>query len=240
MKQLLLAALMLTALTTNAQKWQNIQGNGNIKKESRTVSSFTAVESNGSFDVELSYGENNTVEVEADENILPVIVTKVESNKLILTTEKGGFSTSHRLKVYVTMAHVEGLVLRGSGNIHGSGAFYNKGTTHLEVGGSGNMKLGFAQFNTVDASIRGSGNIDLTSGNIDNLNAGVYGSGNLNTFSTNSKNVVAKTNGSGNVKVKVSESLNAESNGSGNVYYKGDITNVNIKSNGSGKVVKQS
>jgi hypothetical protein len=144
------------------------------------------------------------------------------------------------LKVYVTMTNVEAIVVKGSGNLHGSGAFYNKGTTHLEVGGSGNIKLGFTEFDAVDASIHGSGNIDLTSGTINNLNAAVYGSGNLNTYGVASKNVVAKTNGSGNVKVVVSGSLQAESNGSGNVYYKGDITNVNIKANGSGRVVKQS
>lgn len=240
MKQLLFAVLALAALTTNAQKWQNVKGNGNIKTEDRQVGSFTAVENKGSFDVEISYGEPATVRVEADENILPIITTKVQDGKLVISTEKGGFNSSHRLKVYVSMTTIDGLAVRGSGNIHGAGKFVGRGTTQLEVSGSGNLKLSFSEFATVEALVRGSGNMILTDGAIGNLNAAIYGSGNIDSYATTSKNVMAKTNGSGNVKVMVTGSLIAESNGSGNVYYKGSITNVNMKSNGSGKVVKQS
>ncbi len=240
MKQLFIALFSIAALTASAQKWQNIKGNGNVKIESRQVGKFTGLEDQGSFDVEITYGESNAVEVEADENLLPIIVTKVEGTKLIVTTDKGGFSSATRLKVHVTMATIDLVSVKGSGSVSGDGGFSNSGTAHFEVGGSGSIRLSFAQFNTAEVSVRGSGSIHLMKGKVDNLNVSSSGSGSVDAYDINSKNVMAKTNGSGNVKVRVTSSLTAESNGSGNVYYKGDITNVNVKSNGSGRVVKQS
>ena len=238
MKKLLFALFAITTLSATAQKWETVKGNGNVKRESRTVSSFTAVDSRGSINVDVSYGADNTISVEADENLMPYIVTKVEGDKLLITTEKVGISSKTRLVVHVTMTRLTGLMLSGSGNIMGSGQFSNDNTTKLSVSGSGNMKLGFATFSAIDASVNGSGNIQLTDGKTNSIHATVSGSGNIDAYGISSKTVKARVSGSGNVKVTASESLEAVSSGSGNVYYKGSATVVNAQSHGSGKVIK--
>ena len=238
MKKLFVALFAIITLAASAQKWETIKGNGNVKTESRTVSSYTAIDSRGSMNVEISYGESNTISVEADENLLPYIVTKVEGDKLLITTEKVGISSKNKLMVHVTMTKITGVMLSGSGNIMGSGQFSNDNTTKLSVSGSGNMKLGFATFSSIDASVNGSGNMELTDGKTNAINASVSGSGNIGAYAVESKTVKAKVSGSGNVKVTASESLEAVSSGSGNVYYKGTATVVNAQSHGSGKVIK--
>jgi hypothetical protein len=240
MKQLLFTLLAFSSLSLSAQKdkWKQVQGNGNIQKESRTVDNFTALDNHGSISVELTYGEKNAVTVEADENILPMITTTVKDGKLVIGSEGGGYSSQHKLKVYVTMNRITGLDLHGSGGITGNGAFYNEGTTVLDLHGSGKIKLGFASFTNLQAGIHGSGNIELTSGKVENLDASTNGSGTLDAYDITSNNVKAKTSGSGDVKVVAVKSLAAETNGSGSVHYKGDLTNVSIKKNGSGTVVK--
>lgn len=240
MKHFFIALFSIAALTASAQKWQNIKGNGNIKTESRQVGKFTGIEDQGSFDVEITYGEGNAVEVEADENLLPVIVTKVVGNKLIISSDKSVFLSAHRLTVHVTMPTIDLISVKGSGSVTGDGGFSNSGTAHFDVSGSGSIRLSFAQLNTAEVAVRGSGSIHLMKGSVDNLNVATYGSGNVDAYDISSKNVMAKTSGSGSVKVRVTGSLTAESNGSGNVYYKGDITNVNVQSHGSGRIVKQS
>ena len=239
MKTLFFALFAITTLAATAQKWETVKGNGNVKTESRTVGSFTAVDSRGSMNVDISYGQGNTVSVEADENLLPYIVTKVEGDKLLITTsDKAGISSKNKLVVHVTMAKVTGLAVSGSGNITGSGQFSNDNTTKLSVSGSGNMKLGFASFSAIDASVNGSGNMELTDGKTTSINASVSGSGNITAYAVESKTVKARVSGSGNVKVTASESLEAVSSGSGNVYYKGTATVVKAQSHGSGKVIK--
>ncbi len=238
MKKLLVVLFAITTLAAAAQKWETVKGNGNIKTDSRTVSNFTAVDSRGSLNVDIKYGESTTVLVEADENLLPYIVTKVEGDKLVITTDKVGISSKEKLMVHISMTKVTGVSLSGSGNIFGSGQFSNDNTTKLSVSGSGNLKLGFASFSAIEASVNGSGNMELTNGKTNTIDAAVSGSGNIGAYAIESKTVKARVSGSGNVKVTASETLEAVSSGSGNVYYKGTATVVNAQSHGSGKVIK--
>lgn len=238
MKKFFLALVAITTLAASAQKWETIKGNGNVKTESRIVGSFTSVDSRGSINVDIQYGGSNTVVVEADENLLPYIVTKVEGDKLLITTEKVGISSKEKLIVHLTMAKITGLSLSGSGNIMGHGQFSNDNITKISVSGSGHIRLGFASFSAIDASVNGSGNLDLTAGKTNTINASVSGSGNIGAYAIESKAVKARVSGSGNIKITASESLEAVSSGSGNVYYKGTATVVNAQSHGSGKVIK--
>ena len=238
MKKLFVALFAITTLAAAAQKWETVRGSGNLKTESRSVGNFTAVDSRGVMSVDIQYGEANTITVEADDNLLPYIITKVEGDKLVIKTEKVGISSREKLMVHITMTRITGLSLSGSGNIMGSGQFTNDNTTQLSVSGSGNLKIGFASFSAIDASVRGSGNMELTGGKTNTIDASVSGSGNIGAYAVESKSVKARVSGSGNIKVTASESLEAVSSGSGNVYYKGTATVVNAQSHGSGKIIK--
>ncbi len=88
MKKILMIVLALVSLTVNAQRWETIKGNGVTKKESRQVSDYTSLSSSGSMDVHISYGNSNSITVEADENLLPYIETIVEDGKLLIRSKK--------------------------------------------------------------------------------------------------------------------------------------------------------
>jgi Putative auto-transporter adhesin, head GIN domain len=239
MKNLLIALFALISLNSFAQKWETIKGDGNIKKETRQVSSFTALGSQGSMDVKISYGNSNTVELEGDENLLQYIETSVENGKLSIKTKRFvNLKSTSKMVVYVSMTKINSLQLSGSGNIKGSGAFTNDGKTDIGVSGSGNLALDFDSFKDLDLSVSGSGNIDLKSSATNSINAKVSGSGNIDCSSISSQDVDAKLSGSGNIKVYANNSIDAMISGSGNVYYKGNAQNINSKVVGSGKVLK--
>ena len=70
---------LLAGIQSFAQwPWEKIEGNGKLKKESREMTSYTAVASSGSWDVMIAYGESNTIQVEGDENLLNYIETEVK------------------------------------------------------------------------------------------------------------------------------------------------------------------
>src|SRR5215212_5144174 len=147
MKKIFITLLAFISFTTYAQPWQTIKGNGQVKKESRTVSDFTSLASHGSMDVQIAYGNSNNIEVEADENLLPYIETTVESGVLSIKSKKNvNLKSKSRMVVYVTMNKMNSLQLSGSGNINGQGAFSNTGKTKIGVSGSGNIKLDFDSF----------------------------------------------------------------------------------------------
>ena len=88
MKKLLIGLFVLISISASAQKWETIKGNGEVKKETRELNSFTSLASQGSMNVQISYGNSNSVTVEADENLLPYIETKVEDGRLMIRPKK--------------------------------------------------------------------------------------------------------------------------------------------------------
>ncbi|MDQ6762778.1 MAG: DUF2807 domain-containing protein [Bacteroidota bacterium] len=239
MKKLLIVLLAFTSFHTFAQRWETIKGNGQIKKESRSVSAFTSLASEGSMDVQITYGSPENLTIEADENLLPYIETSVEENKLTIKTKKNiNLKTAKKIIVYVSMTKINSLQLSGSGDIKGSGAFTSDGKTDISLSGSGNLTLDFGSFKDLGLSLAGSGNMALKGDATNSIDAKVSGSGNIDCVKVASKDVDVKLSGSGNVKVYADNSIDAKISGSGNVYYKGDAQNINSKVVGSGKVLK--
>ena len=230
---------MFTGTQLFAQPWKTIKGDGNLKKETRHVTDFTSLSSHGAMDVKISYGNSNSIEVEADENLLPYIETNVENGKLIIQTKKNvNLKSSSKMVVYVSMTKINKLQLSGSGNLEGSGSFTSDTQSEVMLSGSGNIYLTSASFKNLDLSISGSGNIVLKGGSANSVNASVSGSGNIDCSGLTAENVEVKISGSGNAKVNANKSLSANISGSGNVYYKGNVTNISTKIVGSGKAIK--
>jgi hypothetical protein len=239
MKMLLVCLFALISTESIALGWETITGNGNLKKETRQASDYTAVSSSGSMNVHVTYGNSNTITVEADENLLPYIETSVEKGKLIIKTKKGyNLKSRQKMVVNVSLTKLTSLSLSGSGNINGDGAFSNTGKTEISISGSGNIKLGFDNISEIEASISGSGNMDLGGKNCNNITATISGSGNIDCSRVQVNDVFAKVSGSGNIKVNTTKSIDAKVSGSGNVFYKGNPANIVSKASGSGKVIR--
>jgi hypothetical protein len=237
MKKVLVALFSIITLHGLAQ--QIVTGNGNVKKETRDVSNFTGVTVSGSVNVQLAYGNSNTITVEADENVLPYIETKVENGTLAVSTKnKWGIRTKSKIIVYASLTKLTNLRVSGSGNISGSGDFSNDGKTDISISGSGNINLSMNSFNETKISVSGSGNVVLKGNSTNNIDASVSGSGDIDCIEINCNDVFAHVSGSGNIKVNASRSIDAKVSGSGNIYYKGSATNINLKSSGSGKIIK--
>lgn len=240
MKKLLFFFFALISLYSYSQPWETIKGNGQIKKETREVGAFTSLSSGGAIDVQISYGNSNSISVEADENLLPYIETSVENGKLTIKPKKNvNFKTNSKMAVSVSMIKITSLQQSGSGNITGNGAFTNGDKTDISISGSGNIKLGFDSFKDLDLSLSGSGNINLNGKETNSITARISGSGSIDCSNISSNDVNASISGSGNIKVIANNSIDAKISGSGNVYYKGNATNVKTKTAGSGKVLKE-
>ena len=239
MKKLLICLLALISTQSFAAGWETITGNGNLKKETRSASGYTGVLSAGSMNVQVAYGNSNTITVEADENLLPYIETSVEDGNLVIKTKKGyNLKSKLKLMVNVSLTKVTALKVSGSGNLTGDGAFSNSGKTDIGISGSGNIRFGFDNISELTVGIAGSGNIDLKGKNANNIAASISGSGNIDCSDVQANDVFAKVSGSGNIRVHSTKSIDAKVSGSGNVYYKGSPNSITSKASGSGKIIK--
>lgn len=238
MKVLFTTLLAVISFTTFAQPWKKIEGNGNITKDVRNLGAFTAIASGGSWDIVISYGIDKNVVIEADDNLLPYIITKVQNGKLNITTDNYvNLKSRNKIKIYVSLTTITGISMAGSGNITGVGNFTNEDKTTFSVAGSGNINLNFKLIEKVSISIAGSGNVNLK-GKTEVLGVSIAGSGDAICKELVADEVKVSIAGSGSAKVNASNSLKVSIVGSGDVYYTGAVTNISKSVAGSGKVIK--
>ncbi len=212
----------------------SISGSGNIKTETRTVDNFDGVKTSGSIDVEVMNAGNQSVKIEADDNILPYIITTVEDGLFNVHYKSNtSFNNSH-VKVYVSAPSIKRLIVAGSGSINSTSPLKENGQFDLEVSGSGDINAD-VDAPKVTADIGGSGSITLQ-GKTKDFTGTIEGSGDLKANKFLSENTTATVAGSGTAHVFASVHLAAKVAGSGDIFYSGNPSSPQIKTAGSGSV----
>ena len=239
MKNLITVCLILvTAFQAQAQWWggKGIEGNGNMNTIQREVGSFDKVNVGGFFDVELVAGDEGTITLEGESNLLDYIITEVQGNALKIKVEKGkSLKPSNRMMIKVTVPFrdLDEVTLAGSGDVVGS-ALIKANNFHTAVAGSGDLILE-VEASSIDSRVAGSGDLTL-SGSTRDLEASVAGSGDIHASKLDAKNVDARVAGSGDISVRCSDSLKARVSGSGDIEYSGNPSKQDTKVSGSGDI----
>jgi len=84
LKSLTIAILILVVSScTSAQSWKTVYGNKKVVTKERKTDSFTGIKVSSGIDVYLKQGNNETVSVEADENLHEYIITEVRGGSLM-------------------------------------------------------------------------------------------------------------------------------------------------------------
>lgn len=110
--------ILALALCTAACNFSvvGVEGSGVSASEDRQVARFQAVALSGSFAVEVEVGPAPSVRVEADDNIVPLVVTEVVGEVLKISSRQN-YSTRGPVKVRVTTPHLTAVEHSGSGSI---------------------------------------------------------------------------------------------------------------------------
>lgn len=125
-------------------------------------------------------------------------------------------------------------------NVSGSGNIDVKGSCQAfesKVSGSGNVKFAATITERADVNVSGSGKI-MASGTAREIKATISGSGEVRAANLEVEKCEVRISGSGDVEINVKSELEANISGSGSVTYKGNPSQVNSHSSGSGKVRK--
>lgn len=206
-------------------------GSGVLVTETREAVGFTAIDLQGTGRVEVAVTGAESLEITAEDNLLPRLTTEVRDGRLVLGT-RGSIRPTEDIVYTITAASLDGLSVSGSGGIEADGI--ETDTLDLDVSGSGAITAATASAGAVDADISGSGAI-LVSGVADTLDLSVSGSG---SFEGSELEVAAgdvSLSGSGNAVVNASRTLDVSVSGSGSVLYLGDPSTT-VSTTGSGSV----
>jgi Putative auto-transporter adhesin, head GIN domain len=193
-----------------------IVGSGNLKTETRSVSSFSAVTLSGSGTLTIAVTGTESLTIEADDNILPVLTSEVSGNRLTLGVKPNtGIQPSKGVKYTLTVKNLDDVETSGSANVDARGL--NTSRFRVLMSGSGSVVL---------------------AGKADSLELQLSGSARFSGEGLEAKTATIDSSGSSNVVVRVSDKLDVTVSGSGNILYIGNPT-VSQHISGSGRITRQ-
>ena len=191
-------------------------GSGPVRSESRQVAGFSVVRLAGQGDVTVVRGSVESLEISAQENLLPQLTSEVSGDTLTLGTKDGAtITTTEPITYKVGVKGLSGLELSGSGTIAAAGLA--GADLRVEISGSGSVQVG---------------------GSADRQDVEVSGSGDYSAASLASKEASVTISGSGSADVSVSAVLDVTISGSGSLTYSGD-PKVSTSVSGSGSVSRR-
>jgi hypothetical protein len=188
-------------------------GNGKTKTESRELPEFDMLEVSGAFDIKVTAGRNRqTVRITADENILPLITTALQGDKLTIYPGKP-ICTEMAIIVEINVTNLNALVSSGSDKVKVEG-------------------LNTSKFSV---TMSGSSEVELA-GKANTLDAGISGAGNLNARDLLTEETGLNISGSGAATVHASEKLQVEIVGVADVNYYGNPKKIDKQIIGIGNL----
>lgn len=209
------------------------KGNGKITKQQRTISSFSSIEISGAYEVYLTQDTAPSLSVEADENLLSLIITKVENNTLIIEN-KENIRGSKPIKVFVNTSEIKNIDISGSVDLKSTDNFKTN-ELNIDISGLGNIDLK-VELQKLSIDCSGSGNINL-SGTADNINAELSGAANIYAYNLTAKTFTLSSSGAGKANLNVTDKLDIETSGASTVNYKGN-PNINQRTSGASSIHK--
>jgi len=195
-------------------KSSKVEGSGIKKKEIRVFKEFTSLNLDGAYAVFVKIGKKQKVVLEADDNIIPMIETKMINKGLVISLDES-ISAENTVKIFIIVPSLNKVNIAGSMFAEISG-INNKG-----------FKLNLA----------GSAAVEIL-GKTDKLKINLAGSGVIDSRKLKARVTYVNIAGSGLVDLFSSKELIAKITGSGNVTYLGNPKKINKKVVGSGSITR--
>jgi hypothetical protein len=204
--------------------WQGQQtrteGSGHVTSEDRAVSGFHAVSVSGVGTLTVTQGDRESLRVEADDNILPYIVSEVKDGRLELGIKShADIHPTAPIRYLLTVKALDALTASGATEVEAGPITASNGMV-VNVSGAAKMKLARLNAHTLKTELSGAGHFTL-SGGVDTQEVQVSGAGEYQAEGLRSRDASVQTSGAGHAVITVSDALTASASGASSVRYVG-------------------
>lgn len=207
---LLLLGLGLSLTGCNFER--GLAGSGVRKTEKRDLKSFSAIDTTGAYTVDVTCQKAAAVEVEADDNILPLIKTEVRDGILFVSNTQP-YHSSKTVTLRITLPELNSVANHGAGQLK------------IVDANSSDLKIDSTGAASVDAA-----------GTAKSVEISSTGAGEIDTSKLHAGNVKVEVSGAASVSVYASEQLDVNVSGASHVSYSGNPKTVNKHVSGIGSV----
>lgn len=213
---LVLISLIVVAQTASAFSFsKGKKGSGDMETREFNLDEFTTFEVGGAFDIEVSFGRNQKVEVTIDDNLWDIFEAEVRGKNLNLDWD-GNCRPSDECHITIVVPVLEEVYIHGA------------------------CDLNISDFKGPEFAYKLSGAGDLVmDGEVDRLEIKISGAGDADTVDLKAQHVKVNISGAGNAKVYAEKSIRGRVSGVGNLTYYGDPEDENTNVSGLGKIRKK-
>lgn len=215
-----------------------IAGSGVVRSESREAENFDAVRIEYPAEVTVRQGSSESVQIEAEDNLLSQLTAEVRNGTLVLENSEQNWrervNPSEPVLVTITVTDLNRVQFPTAGKMLIEGL--ETDSLSVSVSGAGDVTLVDMTAETLEISLSGAGSIDAE-GQSDRLQLQISGLGSFNGGDLQSQEAAIQISGAGSATVWVENTLDASISGAGSINYYGD-PNVNEQISGVGSVSK--
>lgn len=229
--QLVSAAFCLLLITSCSMHF--VRGNGRIVKEDRQLDSFNRVSLSSRGYLSIHQGDDEYVQIEYDQNLLPYVRSQVINGELRLGLERCYLSSMRTIRYKLYVKELASIHISGSADVAADTLISDDLT--VSISGSGALVMGRLEADKLTIDVSGSGEATIESGRSIDQVISVSGSGDLDLSNLETRNSHIRISGSGEATVWVNHKMDAKLSGSGDLYYYGN-PKINVRTSGSGKV----
>ena len=201
-----------------------VPGSGNVKTETRDITAFTTIRAEyPGADVIVQQGDQDAVQIEAEDNVIPQISTTVSSDRLTIANNEPDWNDrvnpSKPVKITVTVKDLSEIDFAAPvGTLQVTD--FQAPALKLILSGGAQIKVNGIQVDLLDSVLSGAGDIQIN-GTTDEINLVLSGLGNFNAADLKSNKATIELSGMGNATVRVESELSANVSGAGSVNYFG-------------------
>jgi hypothetical protein len=190
----------------------SVYGQNEIIRETRDLPSFDQLDAGGAFEVSLTFGEPQKVEVESRQKTIEKIITEVKDNKLLISSK--GISSNTPLNIYITVPSLSRIEAHGAAEINGENALKTD-MLAIEVSGAASVDLNL-DVNTLRTEISGASDLEL-SGKAHQHSVIASGASTLDASDLETITTDADVSGAATAKVNAQD-VTGHTSGAGEIY----------------------
>jgi len=188
------------------------KGSGNVVTEKRSVPEFSKIDVSSVLQVDFTAGQDFSVEVEADDNLLPLIKTESNGDTLRIFLDKK-VSRHSAIRIRVSAPKIEAIEASGVSRVAAAGITGSS----LDIDTSGASKV----------TVRGQ---------VNDLKVRVSGASKIDAEDLKATNADVDASGASKAIVNVSGQLRSEASGASHITYTGNPASVERHSSGASKI----
>lgn len=210
-----------------------VKGNRNVVSEDREIrSDFDVINVQQGINLYVTQGKPTDIRVEADENILDLLITEVKNNELNIYFEKNVYQAKAR-NVYLTAENISKILASSGASVISENTLQTE-TLELDSSSGSTIKI-HANANVIKSESSSGSNITLI-GKSNSFSANSSSGSSINASELKTVNTIANASSGANIDVNVTGKLTANASSGGGIDYEGNPTKVDKETSSGGSV----